>query len=45
MYAGSMVLGDVTIGDNCIIGANSVVLNNFPANSVLVGTPARNIAK
>lgn len=43
MYAGSMVLGNVTIGDNSIIGANSVVLNDFPANSILVGTPAKNL--
>ncbi len=45
MYAGSMVLGNVTIGDNCIIGANSVVMHDFPANSILVGTPAKNIIK
>lgn len=45
MYAGSMVLGDVKIGDNTIIGANSIVISDFPANSILVGTPARNIAK
>lgn len=44
MYAGSMVLGNVSIGDNSIIGANSIVMNSFPANSILVGTPAKNIA-
>lgn len=43
IYAGSMILGDIVIGDNCIIGANSVVTKSFPANSVLVGSPARNI--
>ena len=44
MYAGSMVLGNVSIGDNSIIGANSIVMNSFPANSILVGTPAKNLA-
>ncbi len=44
MYAGAMVLGNVSVGDNTIIGANSVVMNSFPANSILVGTPAKNIA-
>lgn len=45
MYAGSMVLGNVKIGDNTIVGANSIVISDFPANSILVGTPAKNIAK
>ena len=44
MYAGSMVLGDITIGDNTIIGANAVVLRSFPENSILVGSPAKNIS-
>ena len=35
------VLKGVTIGDNCIIGFGSVVMNDIPANSVVAGTPAR----
>lgn len=35
------VLPGVTIGDNCIIGANSVVTKSIPANSIAVGNPAR----
>ena len=31
----------VTIGDNAVIGANSVVTRDIPANSVAVGVPAR----
>lgn len=36
-----MVLKGVTIGDNCFIGAGSVVSKDIPANSVAVGVPAR----
>jgi len=39
--AGAKVLGAITIGDNCQIGAGAVVLRDAPANSVLVGMPAR----
>ncbi len=41
MYAGSMILGDIHIGDNCIIGANSVITHDCPSNSVIVGTPGK----
>ncbi len=35
------VLPGVTIGDNCVIGAGSVVVRDIPANSVAVGNPCR----
>ena len=35
------VLPGVTIGDNCVIGAGSVVTRDIPANSVAVGNPCR----
>jgi serine O-acetyltransferase len=38
--AGATVLGAVTIGSHSIVGANSVVVTDAPANSVLVGSPA-----
>lgn len=38
---GAKVLGDITVGDNCIIGANAVVLESVPANSIVAGIPAR----
>jgi len=41
LYAGAKVLGDITIGDNVVIGANAVVLQSVPANSMAVGVPAR----
>lgn len=37
----SVIMPGVTIGDNVIIAANSVVTKNIPSNSVVGGTPAR----
>ena len=39
--AGAKVLGSFSIGDNCKIGAGSVVLNEVPPNSTVVGVPGR----
>lgn len=39
--AGAKVLGNITIGKNSKVGANSVVVNNVPADSTAVGIPAR----
>lgn len=39
--AGARVLGPVEIGADSVIGANAVVVNDAPANSTLVGVPAR----
>lgn len=39
--AGAKVLGPVTIGDRCQIGANAVVVKDSPADSVLTGIPAQ----
>lgn len=35
------VLPGVSIGDNCVIGAGSVVTRDVPANSLAVGNPCR----
>jgi serine O-acetyltransferase len=43
--AGAKLLGNITIGDNSKIGANAVVLKSAPANSTLVGIPAKVINK
>ena len=37
----AIILPNVRIGDNSIIGAGSVVTRNIPANSVAVGNPAK----
>jgi serine O-acetyltransferase len=39
--AGAKVLGPVHIGANTRIGANSVVLNDIPPNSIVVGIPGK----
>lgn len=39
--AGVMVLPGVTIGDNTIIGAGSVVTKDIPANVIAAGNPCR----
>lgn len=39
--AGAKILGPVVIGDRCVIGANAVVTRDAPADSVLVGVPAK----
>ena len=41
IYAGAKIIGPVTIGRNSIIGANAVVLESIPPNSVAVGNPAK----
>ena len=39
--AGVIVVPGVTIGDNTVIGAGSVVTKDIPANIVAVGNPCR----
>ncbi len=39
--AGAKILGGIKIGDNVKVGANSVVLKSVPANSTVIGVPAR----
>jgi len=35
------IIGDITVGDNVVIGAGSVVTKDLPSNCVAVGNPAR----
>ncbi len=41
IYCGSVIVGNVFIGDDSIIGANSFVNSNVPKNSIYQGNPAR----
>lgn len=38
---GAKIIGNIVVGDNSIIGANSVVIKNVPRNTVVAGVPAR----
>lgn len=41
--ANATVLGGITIGENALIGAGSVVTKDVPTNELWVGNPARKI--
>jgi acetyltransferase-like isoleucine patch superfamily enzyme len=39
--SGATILGNLTIGENAIVGAGSVVIKDVPANTIVAGNPAR----
>jgi acetyltransferase-like isoleucine patch superfamily enzyme len=39
--SGSTILSKVTIGENAIVGAGSVITKNVPANGIVAGNPAK----
>lgn len=39
--SGSTILSNVTVGENAIVGAGSVVTKDVPPNSIVAGNPAR----
>lgn len=38
-FAGAKIIGNIEIGSNAIIAANSVVLNSIPSNCIVAGVP------
>ena len=38
--SGAKVIGAITLGDDCVIGANAVVTKSWPAGMTLTGIPA-----
>jgi carbonic anhydrase/acetyltransferase-like protein (isoleucine patch superfamily) len=42
---GALILPGVTIGNNCVVGAYSVVTKNVPEDSIVGGNPAKIIKK
>jgi serine O-acetyltransferase len=45
LAAGARVLGDVVIGDDVLVGANSVVNRSLPPRAVAVGVPAKVVSR
>ncbi|WP_430466746.1 serine O-acetyltransferase [Winogradskyella ouciana] len=45
IYADSMVIGNVTIGENSVVGAKTLVNVDVPPNSLAVGVPCKVINK
>ena len=43
--AGAKALGDITIGSNVVVGANSLVLTSVPDDCTVLGVPARIVAR
>ncbi len=43
--AGATVLGNIEVGENAIVAANSVVLKPVPAGIVVAGSPAKEVGK
>ena len=41
LCTGAKVIGNVNIGENSVIGANTVVTKDIPPNSVAAGVPAK----
>ena len=39
-FSGAAVVGDVTVGDQCIIGAHAVVTKDMPDGAMALGVPA-----
>jgi acetyltransferase-like isoleucine patch superfamily enzyme len=43
--SGATLLGGITIGENAIVGAGSVVTKDVPPNAIVAGNPARILKK
>lgn len=42
---GAKIIGGVSVGDDCIIGVNTVVTKSIPANSIAIGQPAKVVSQ
>lgn len=41
IYAGAKIIGKITIGDNAVIGLNTVVIDHVPPNVTVLGVPGK----
>ncbi len=42
---GAVIVGDVYVGNDSVVGANCVVTTNIPENDISVGVPNRNLGR
>ena len=45
IFTGAIVIGGIKLGNNCTVGANSVVTKDVPENCTVAGVPARIIKR
>lgn len=45
IFAGAIIVGNVHVGDNAVIGAGTVVVKDVPPNTTIVGAPSRMLNK
>lgn len=45
IYAGAVIIGDIMVGERCIVGANSVVTKDVPNDCIVAGVPAKIISQ
>lgn len=43
VFPGAVVVGDISVGDDAVIGANAVVVKDVPAGDVVGGVPAKSL--
>lgn len=41
IYAGAKIIGGITVGENSVIGANSLINKDVPVNSIAYGSPCQ----
>jgi len=41
LYTNATIIGGITIGDNVVVGAGSVVVKDVPSNCIIAGNPAK----
>lgn len=41
IYSSACIIGNITLGDNSVIGAGSIIVTDVPPNCVVAGNPAR----
>lgn len=45
VFSGAVILGGIELGHGCIVGANSVVVDDVPAGVTVAGAPAKIIKR